>query len=395
MKIISIVIFCIITICQAQFTLTHDGLIREYYVSYPDNPPEPCPLIINMHGYGGHALGQRNYSEMDDYAIPQNIAVVYPEGILNSWNCGGFWGNHNYDDVGFIRVLIDSVAANFNIDLDRVYACGFSNGGYMAYELACELADKIAAFGSVTGNFLLNEDQVCYTSRNIPIIDFHGTADSFVPYDVNFEGDFSPDGSMLFDENLAYWMDFNDLTEITIDTLPDIDPTDGTWVEKYTVIGEGTTAQFIHYKVNDGGHQWFGSTVGDAYISYLGLNNHDIHASEILIQFFMTYRLSDFTSTEIIDEPDIEIPTNFVLHQNYPNPFNSETTIQYDLQYDTNVSLVIYDVTGRELVELKNGRNVRGTHSVVWNADDAASGIYFYQMTTEFGQYLRKMVILK
>jgi len=395
MKIISIVIFCIITICQAQFTLTHDGLIREYYVSYPDNPPEPCPLIINMHGYGGHALGQRNYSEMDDYAIPQNIAVVYPEGILNSWNCGGFWGNHNYDDVGFIRVLIDSVAANFNIDLDRVYACGFSNGGYMAYELACELADKIAAFGSVTGNFLLNEDQVCYTSRNIPIIDFHGTADSFVPYDVNFEGDFSPDGSMLFDENLAYWMDFNDLTEITIDTLPDIDPTDGTWVEKYTVIGEGTTAQFIHYKVNDGGHQWFGSTVGDAYISYLGLNNHDIHASEILIQFFMTYRLSDFTSTEIIDEPDIEIPTNFVLHQNYPNPFNPTTTIKFSIPQTEFVTVKVYNIVGHEITTLINDELSIGKHSIQWDGSHQPSGVYIVKIESSGFVQTRKMVLLK
>ena len=93
---------------------------------------------------------------MDQFALQQVIAVVYPQGINNSWNVGVAWDNNNSDDVGFIRVLIDSVAANFIIDLDRVYACGMSNGGYMAYELACHLSDKIAAFGSVTGNFMLD-----------------------------------------------------------------------------------------------------------------------------------------------------------------------------------------------------------------------------------------------
>ena len=89
------------------------------------------------------------------------------------------------------------------------------------------------------------------------------------------------------------------------------------------------------------------------------------------------------------------IPFQIKLYQNYPNPFNPETTIRYDLPYDTNINLMIYDVTGREVVELVNGRIVGGRYSVVWNAGDVASGIYFYQMTTEFGQYLRKMVILK
>ena len=284
------------SLCFSQYTLVHDGVSREYYVSYPANPTEPCPLIISMHGYGGDASWHRSFTEMDDYTIPQNIAVVYPEGMLNSWNVGGFWDNNNYDDVGFINVLIDSVAAQFSIDLDRVYACGFSNGGYMAYELSCELSDKIAAFGSVSGNFLLNEDQVCDQSRQIPIIDFHGTADTFVPYDVPFAGNYSPDGSMLFDENLAYWMAFNDLTEMTIEEVPNIDLLDGSWVEKYTVYGESTTAQFVHYKVYNGGHQWFGSAAADSYIGYLGLNNHDINTNEGLISFFLQYRLSDFAT---------------------------------------------------------------------------------------------------
>lgn len=231
-----ILILSLNSICISQHTLIHDGLTREYYVSFPELSTEPCPLIISMHGYGGNATWHQNYTEMNNYTIPQNIAVVYPEGILNSWNAGGFWGNHEHDDVGFIRVLIDSIASQYNIDLDRVYACGFSNGGYMAYELSCELSDKIAAFGSVSGNFLLNENQICDQDRKIPIIDFHGTADSFVPYNISFEGDFSPDGSMLFDENLTYWMEFNQLTDIEIEAVPNINLFDGTWVEKYTVL---------------------------------------------------------------------------------------------------------------------------------------------------------------
>ena len=241
-----------------------------------------------MHGYTSNAVEQQLYSEMDNYALAMNIAVVYPEGINNSWNVGTSWDNNNHDDVGFTRVLIDSVAAQFIVDLDRVYACGMSNGGYMAYELACELADKIAAFGSVTGNFMLNSTQFCMNERLIPIIDLHGTGDQTVPYSSSF------DGSLTIAQSIEYWRDFNELTIENIESMPDIDLTDNTTVEKFTYSSENHSTQFVHFKVIGGGHQWFGSTIGDFFISQLGLNNHDINTNEELISFFLQYRLSNF-----------------------------------------------------------------------------------------------------
>ena len=84
---------------------------------------------------------------------PQNIAVVYPQGINSTggltWNVGVWWDNSEFDDVGYLNAVIDSVIANFAIDSNRIYACGMSTGGFMAYELACELSNRIVAFGSV------------------------------------------------------------------------------------------------------------------------------------------------------------------------------------------------------------------------------------------------------
>ena len=372
----------------------HDGITRQYYVSYPTNPFEPCPLIINMHGYGGNATWHRNYSEMDNYAIPQNIVVVYPEGMLNSWNVGAYWENNNFDDVGFIRALIDSVAAQFSIDLDRVYACGFSNGGYMAYELSCELADKIAAFGSVTGNFLLNENQVCNHSRKIPIIDFHGTADNFVSYDVDLEGNLTyNDGSLLFEENRAYWMDFNGLTEMTIEEVLNTDLLDGSWVEKYTVYSESTTAQFVHYKVYNGGHQWFGSISANSNIGYLGVNNHDINTNEELINFFLQYRLSDFIPELKID--NLIFPKKFSFNPAYPNPFNPATTIQFDLPEDINVLLEVYDISDRLVYELSNRTMQAGYHSITWDAAMYSSGIYFVKLHAGSFHHTQKLMLVK
>ena len=347
-----------------------------------------------MHGYGGDASWHRNFTEMDDYTIPQNIAVVYPEGLLNSWNVGGFWENNNFDDVGFISVLIDSVSAQFSIDLDRVYACGFSNGGYMAYELACELSDKIAAFGSVTGNFLLNDDQVCDQSRKIPIIDFHGTEDTFVSYDVDLEDNLTyNDNSLLFDENLAYWMNFNGLTEMTIEEIPNIDLLDGSWVEKYTVSGENTNAQFVHFRVYNGGHQWFGSTTANSYIGYLGTNNHDINANEELISFFLQFRLSDLIPELNNDNPIL--PRLFNVNPAHPNPFNPLLNISFYLQENSMVKVVIIDLNGKEVETLLFNHLVAGSHQLNWNAQKEPSGVYFVKLTAGNYKNLQKVILLK
>jgi polyhydroxybutyrate depolymerase len=272
-----IYILFLVSMCWTQwYGLNHDFVSRIYYVSYPQNvgTDSEVPLIINMHGYGSDALSQRFYSEMDEFAHAQGIAVVYPQGApnninTNSWNIGAFWDGSNLDDVGFISQMIDQINQNFNIDLDRVYACGMSNGGYMAYELACELEDKIAAFGSVTGNFMLNTNQTCDFTREVPIAHFHGTSDSIVDY---YEPTF--DGSLAVDEAANYWIQYNDFD---LEFVGDLNNN----VEIYKYYKENSSAEFLHYKVYEGGHDWFKEDWG-------------FHTSQELINFFLNYRLSDF-----------------------------------------------------------------------------------------------------
>ena len=352
-KILLLVTF--LSFGNAQLTLTHDGLVREYYVFYPESATKSCPLIINMHGFSSNALDQRDYSEMNDYALDLNIAVVYPEGINHAWNVGTYWaGNSDIDDIGFISALIDSVAGEFNIDLDCVYACGMSNGGYMAYELACELSDKIAAFGSVAGNFMLNEDQVCDDSREIPIMHIHGTSDLVVPY-LN-----SIDESMVVSQSIEYWRDYNNLDLELVESVPDIDTTDNTYVEKFTYYNNSSLTQFVHFRVYGGGHQWFGSSVADWDIPGWGYNNHDINSNEELINFFLSYKLSDFIPADVSEESIGQLPEQFALHQNYPNPFNAITTLRYDLPEQSHVTFTVYDLMGREVKELVSSELVSG-----------------------------------
>ena len=172
-----------LSICYSQwFYLSHEGIQRGYFVATPDSMHNYSPVIIDMHGFTMTAHDEYNYTQMNYFANMENIIVVYPQGINNSWNVGTYWDSNTSDDVGFIDLLIDDLALNFNIDMNRIYACGLSNGGYMAYELACELSHRITAFASVTGNFMLNTSQECDNDRDIPIIHIHGTYDNVVNY---------------------------------------------------------------------------------------------------------------------------------------------------------------------------------------------------------------------
>ena len=95
---------------------------------------------------------------------------------------------------------------------------------------------------------------------------------------------------------------------------------------------------------------------------------------------------------------DLSIPTDFALAQNYPNPFNPETRIGYDLPQSGHVSLIIYDILGRELVTLVNTAQPAGRFNILWNGEDSfgnpvGSGLYFYQLNSGDFSQTKKMII--
>ncbi|HBX67677.1 MAG TPA: peptidase S8, partial [Balneolaceae bacterium] len=80
---------------------------------------------------------------------------------------------------------------------------------------------------------------------------------------------------------------------------------------------------------------------------------------------------------------------------NYPNPFNPTTTINYDVPEAADVQLQVYDITGRKVAELVNTRKSAGSHSVDWNADNFATGIYIYRLTAGDFSAVRKLTLIK
>ncbi|MEH1016964.1 PHB depolymerase family esterase [Micromonospora sp. CPCC 206060] len=142
----------------------------------------PVPLVVMLHG----ALGNGRQAEMaygwNAAAEREGFVVAYPDGLHRSWavsaHCCGRPAHDGVDDVAFIVATVADISAKLSIDPNRTYAAGISNGGMLAYRLACENT-TFAAIGVVAGKLV----GPCPSPAPISLIHIHGTADDVVPYD--------------------------------------------------------------------------------------------------------------------------------------------------------------------------------------------------------------------
>jgi len=105
---------------------------------------------------------------------------------------------------------------------------------------------------------------------------------------------------------------------------------------------------------------------------------------------------SDWTLTGSFFEGDLtDLPSEYALLNNYPNPFNAETNISFSLAEAGNVSLKVYDITGRLVVTLVDGQMDAGEHLVAWDASSVSSGVYFYKLAAGAYTATKSMNLLK
>ncbi len=242
-------------------TLLHNGEIREYAVfvpkSYQGNTP--VPLMFNFHGGSGDIASQIAISDMRSIADTAGFILVYPQALPDP-NDGGStnWMHKDpttVDDIYFVEAMIDTLAAEYKIDIKRVYACGYSLGGEFSFELACRLNNQIAAIGVVArsmGVYIYNN---CSPKHPTPVLTIHGTDDDYdgitwqgITYYVS-----------LNDVN-SYWATFNNTDPIpTVVQLPSLNNTDGSTVEHYSWNNGSGCVSVEHFKVIGGSHDWPGS----------------------------------------------------------------------------------------------------------------------------------------
>ncbi|MEO6166113.1 MAG: PHB depolymerase family esterase, partial [Chitinophagales bacterium] len=188
-------------------TFTYDGHLRSYNIYLPANYVSNSvrPLIIHFHGYSANASLDQNLTQWMPVADTAGFLVAYPNGLTDNlgnqyWNVGWPW-LPNTDDVAFVSVLIDTLHSRYNIDMNSVYATGFSAGGFMSHLLAAKLSTRITACASVSGGMAPGVFDTIVPQRPVPIIEMHGTADGLVPYDGN-TGQFA---SVNTDSLIHFW----------------------------------------------------------------------------------------------------------------------------------------------------------------------------------------------
>ena len=235
--------------------------LREYIYYAPADMEPGAPLVFALHGYSGSGLGMYTYSGFREVADEEGFAVVFPQGAqdfsgTNHWNANFNFTNVN--DHAFLTQLAVHLQETHGHDPDCTYSCGYSNGGFMSYSLACAHAETFRGIGSVGGLMGGNDWATCAPSQPVPVVHIHGTDD----FDVLYGGNSTePDwgGSPGVEEIVSTWAEWNNCTEVTTISLPDLDPTDGSTVDLITHSGGDYGYEARVYRVNDGGHDWFGS----------------------------------------------------------------------------------------------------------------------------------------
>ena len=263
-----------------EFEVIFDQIPRQYIVYIPENYNHsiPTPILFAFHGFGGSNNFIMNSAEFNEIADQENFIVVYPQGslilnLLAHWNVGGFTQISNTDDVAFVDYLISSLSQMYNINLDRVYATGMSNGGFMSFLLACQLSNKIAAIASVTGSMTTQTLNECDPQREVPILQIHGTNDPIVPYNGIQEW------NTPIDNVLDYWVLNNQCSpNPEVNDLEDINNDNGFTVQEI-IYNNGLNGSMVkHFKVNGGTHVWF--------------QDEDINSSSLIWEFFSNYDMN-------------------------------------------------------------------------------------------------------
>lgn len=273
-----------------QKTTTVDGRARTYLLNLPPdyyNDSSSFPLVVGLHGTGGSA------SQFDrDYGLTQKandsgFIVVYPEGVqsngilgVRTWNAGtccDYARENNVDDVKFILGLIDKLVATYRVNPKRIYVTGMSNGGMMAYRLACEAADKIAALAAVSSTMVAS--QPCHPSRPVPILHIHSVLDTKVPYNggIGIGGYYFPP----VDSILNVWSSENSCAapEVTVDN--------GEYkLTKWLSCKDGVTIEL--YLTQDGGHAWPGGLRSGVWGDTPSVT---VNATDLLWEFFQRFEL--------------------------------------------------------------------------------------------------------
>jgi len=275
--------------------LVHDGLDRPYRLQFPPNGgADRLPLLVELHGRGIDAVRFDQLTGFGALADEGGFALALPSAVGEIWNDGrnpAEGSNGRPDDVSYLASVIDNATARMPIDDRRIYVVGMSNGATMAGRLACELAERIAAIAQVGGTAAVAVAAGSHPSRPVPIVNIHGTADDYAPYEGGVRHSLrgrvvlrhSSGPAVGVDDWARFWVAANGAVgDPAVSALPP-DTTIRAWH------GPSPSSDVAFYRIEGGGHTWPGSRI--ALPGFLfGRTSRTVDATRVSWEFLASHR---------------------------------------------------------------------------------------------------------
>ena len=281
---------------EHRISTTSHGVKRAYIRHVPPgyDPRTPSPLVLDLSGHSEPAAVHKSNTMLGPFGDKHHFVTLTPEGSGPPvrWDT-----KFDSADMRFLGDLLDEAERTLCIDERRVFVTGYSNGAFMASAMACVYADRIAAVAPVAG---IRDVPGCAPSRPVPVVAFHGTADTFVAFGGGL-------GSGVSSLPPA---DAQELVAVAAPTesgksIPDVA---GAWAARNGCAAKPTTAARTAdvnvvryscpnhadvelYEIAGGGHTWPGSKFSKALESILGQTTFSIDADAVMWKFFTQHPL--------------------------------------------------------------------------------------------------------
>jgi len=227
--------------------LTVNGIERSYLLHIPPGVDslQPVSVVFVFHGQGERPADIQLLTEFNEVADKASFLLIYPEGVGLAWKigvCCGEAAEKKVDEAAFIRQILSDVGTIASVDPKRIYATGFSNGGLLVYQLACEMSDVFAGIAPVAGALLYSP---CQPKQPVSVLHVHGLADATVPYTGGGILDTPP-----VEQVIDTWVKLDSCTgAVQVDH-----PIEIVTHSVYASCQSGTTVEL--YTIDKGGHSW-------------------------------------------------------------------------------------------------------------------------------------------
>lgn len=233
--------------------IAFQGLSRSYEVHLPSGytGSQRTPLIFVLHGGGGTGPQIREMSGFDAVADEFGLIAVYPTGRPDWAVEGSPLQEQGIDESAFFEELIERLDNLLVLDRSRVYVTGFSRGGFLAHQLACDLADRLAGAAPIAGTMQTTLANRCSPARRIAVMAVHGTDDSSVPFD----GD-PTRGLLSVDSTMRVWASENRCDRAPTVTVLGTDPATGITTRRETYPGCADQVGVVLYALAGEQHRW-------------------------------------------------------------------------------------------------------------------------------------------